>query len=94
MLILSDDGDCADILTARALLSAVADGAMPDSLVAVGGTGSPPVEMGRETTVIDALHILQDNRCSHCLLRGANGEPAALLDVLQLVCAAVRTTVP
>ena len=54
-----------------------------------GAIGAPPVELDGTCSVLDALHILQDQRTSHCLIRSASGEPSAMLDVLQLVCASV-----
>ena len=90
------DGVRYELLTPRTLLPSVISDAQLDAAVLGAASvssvckGEVPLITSADCSVIDALHSLQAERCSHVLLldRGTQ-QPMCLLDVLQLVQASV-----
>lgn len=92
------------LLTPRSLLTAVvgagdasaASATAFASCTALDVSGGEPLLPPADCSVLDALHLLQAERCTHALLLspsdGAACGPAALLDMLQLVRASVSHT--
>ena len=99
----SEDGTARfALLTPRSLLAAVAaaanGGAGTPSLSSLSALeaseGARPLVAPPNVSVLDALHLLQGERCSHAVLLDvdeppATASPMALLDILQLVRASM-----
>ena len=90
------DGVRYELLTPRTLLPSVISDAQLDAVVLGAATvssvctGEGPFITSADCSVIDALHSLQAERCSHVLLLDpSTQQPTCLLDVLQLVQASV-----
>lgn len=90
-VLVAEAGRPLGIVTPRSLVKALISGAnVATATVADTCMLAPPPTPHAGTTVLEALHLLQDERASHVLLlEPTTGIATAMLDVLQLVCAAL-----
>lgn len=89
-VLVEDAGRVVGTVTPRCLLRALASGADTNTTCVRDCMLAPPPTPSACTTVLEALHLLQEERASHILLLDPDtGVARAMLDVLQLVCAAL-----
>jgi CBS domain-containing protein len=89
-VLVGEAGRVVGTVTPRCLLRALASGADTNTTSVRDCMLAPPPTPPACTTVLEALHTLQEEQASHVLLLDpSTGVARAMLDVLQLVCAAL-----